>query len=95
MLTSMEFMVDLGGDVAHLVSPPAGLLLHMTRCGSTLAAKALAALRPRTVVLLEPSLFQFLIGEATNEEVASEVGQSLYALCACRRSNRTTFVRHS
>lgn len=41
--------------------PPAGFIFHMSRCGSTLAAQALAAL-PDSVVLSEPEPLDSLFG---------------------------------
>jgi hypothetical protein len=57
---------------------PSGMIFHMTRCGSTLAARVLAALECATVVN-EPSLIARLLGSPALTPVALAQLLALYA----------------
>lgn len=57
--TSLQDLAEASGDMPATL-PLSGLILHMSRCGSTLAARQMAAL-PELRVLSEPYILQKLI----------------------------------
>lgn len=57
--TSVQFLMDYA-DSLTVPHPPSALIMHMSRCGSTLASRMLASL-PSLVVLQEPNLIANLL----------------------------------
>lgn len=60
-MTLSDFCNDfIAGAPRHASLPPAGLIFHMSRCGSTLVAQILAAL-PRNIVISEAAPIDALV----------------------------------
>jgi hypothetical protein len=72
--------------------PPDGLIFHMSRCGSTLAAQMLAALPAISVVSEPPPLDQILQICRADEDLAVDALQAMVAAFGRRRGPKTRYV---
>jgi len=71
---------------------PAGLIFHLSRCGSTLVAKMLAAL-PETVVLSEPPPVDHIVRARAGEEQRARWLRALAGAFACGTGAKRLFLK--
>lgn len=92
--TSVAFLVEYGRMQPS--QPPAGIIFHMSRCGSTLIMRLLARLR-RCVALSEPLLLTYLLASPIGASgfSATELARSVYRSYAAlpARSGRKVVVK--
>lgn len=95
-MTLSDFCADfIAGAPRHRSLPPAGLIFHMSRCGSTLVAQMLAAL-PRNIVISEAAPIDALVQlcRTAPHLLAQTHGVLLRAIVAAYGRQRSGGERH-
>ena len=94
LTTSLEFLQehsDAYGD-HRPEAAAAGIISHMTRCGSTMAARMFAALPKTFLVLSDISVMTAVLSSAVNRGVALVTMRSIFSLYAAAAPGRKIII---